>query len=182
MRPGVVRVSWRRRRSKRTTCALLELPLMAGRLVFPGETLIADPTVIARRENGPTSTDAPLGLANNCGRSACYGSGHGSDALVAARHRVSDLSALVHGLERRRNRRPAGHRLAARPRALARRRRDLALADLPVADEGLRLRRLRLYRRGPRVRNARGLRPPGRGRARAQPQGDPRLRAEPQLG
>ena len=42
---------------------------------------------------------------------------------------------------------------------VARRRRALALADLPLADGGLRLRRRRLLRRRPAVRLARRLRP-----------------------
>ena len=50
------------------------------------------------------------------------------------------LSALVRGRRRRRRRRPAGDRAAARPPRVARRRRRLAVADLPLADEGLRLR------------------------------------------
>ena len=48
----------------------------------------------------------------------------------------------------------------------ARRRRRLAVADLPLADEGLRLRHLRPHRDRPAVRHARGLRRARRGRAR----------------
>ena len=70
--------------------------------------------------------------------------------------------------ERRRRRRPRGHPPPPRPPRLARRRRDLALAVLPVADGRLRLRRRRLLRRRPAVRHARRLRPPARRRARAR--------------
>src|SRR6185437_5594313 len=59
--------------------------------------------------------------------------------LVAARRSVPDLSALVHGYERRRDRRSAWHSLAARLSLRARRRRPVALSDLSVADGGLRL-------------------------------------------
>ncbi len=56
----------------------------------------------------------------------------------------------------------------------ARRRRDLDLALLQVADEGLRLRRLRLPRRRPAVRHAGRFRRAGRRGAPARPQGDDR--------
>ena len=52
----------------------------------------------------------------------------------------------------------AGHPLAPRPPRLARRRRALAVADLPVADGGLRLRRRRLHRRRSAVRRPRRVR------------------------
>ena len=69
------------------------------------------------------------------------------DALVADRRRLPDLPALVRRCERRRRRRSRGHPATPRPPRLARRRRDLALAVLPVADGGLRVRRRRLHRR-----------------------------------
>ena len=73
----------------------------------------------------------------------------------------------------------AGHRRAARLSAVARRRRDLALADLSLADGRLRLRRRRLRRHPSAVRHARRLRRAARRGAPARAQGDPRLRAEP---
>ena len=61
-----------------------------------------------------------------------------------------------------------GHRRAARPPGGARRRGGLAVADLPLADGRLRLRRRRLLRRRPAVRHARGLRRAGRDVPRAR--------------
>ena len=63
--------------------------------------------------------------------------------------------ALLHGHERRRGRRPARHHRAARPSAVARRRRHLARPDHGVAQQGLGLRRRRLLRRRSRARHAR---------------------------
>ena len=68
----------------------------------------------------------------------------------------------------------AGITEQARLRRLARRRRDLDLAVLPLADARFRLRRRRLLRRRSAVRHARGFRPPARARPRARPQGDDR--------
>ena len=65
--------------------------------------------------------------------------------LVARRGDLPDLSAQLPGQQRRRRRRPAGHHPPARLCRRARRRRDLDLAVLQVADEGLRLRRRRLH-------------------------------------
>ena len=65
----------------------------------------------------------------------------GDRDLVAPRRHLPDLPAVVRGLRRRRDRRPRRHLLAARLPRGARRRRDLALADLPLADGRLRLRR-----------------------------------------
>ncbi len=59
---------------------------------------------------------------------------------------------------------------------LARRRRALALADLPLAGSGPRLRRLRPRLGRSAVRDARRLRRPDRGRARARPAGARRPR------
>ena len=99
--------------------------------------------------------------------------------LVADRRLLPDLSAQLPRHRRRRRGRPGGHPAAPRPSGLARRRRGLDLALLPLADEGLRLRRLRLLRRRSPVRNARRLRPPaGRG-ARARPARDHRLGSQP---
>ena len=82
-----------------------------------------------------------------------------SQDLVEARHRLSDLSPLLPGLERRRHRRPQGHLRAARLSRLARRRRDLDFADLSLADGRFRLRRRRLLRHRSALRRSRRLRP-----------------------
>ena len=63
----------------------------------------------------------------------------------------------------------------------SRRGRRLAVAVLPVADGGLRLRRGRLHRRRSAVRRPGHLRPAGRRGARARHPGDHRLGAEPLL-
>ena len=73
------------------------------------------------------------------------------------------------------------HRRAARPPRRARRRGDLAVAVLPLADGRLRLRRLRLLRRRPALRHARRLRRARRRLPRARHPGGPRLGAEPHL-
>ena len=70
---------------------------------------------------------------------------------------------------------------AARLSDMARRRRDLDLADLSVADGRLRLRRLRLLRRRSAVRHARRTSTAARRRARARPEAHPRLRAQPHV-
>ena len=54
--------------------------------------------------------------------------------MVEARHRLPDLPAVVSGQQRGRHRRPERHPPAARLPGLARRRRDLDLADLSLAD------------------------------------------------
>ena len=61
------------------------------------------------------------------------------------------------------------------------RRGDLAVADLPLADGRLRLRRLRLLRRRPGLRHARGPRRADRGLPRARDQARAGLGAQPQL-
>ena len=76
--------------------------------------------------------------------------------------------ALVRRHRRRRRRRPRGHPAAPRSSRLARRRRDLALARLPLADGRLRLRRQRLLRRRSAVRIAGRPGPARRGGARAR--------------
>ena len=86
-------------------------------------------------------------------------------ALVAARRRLPGLPALLPGQRRRRHRRPrAASSSALDYLRLARRRRGLALAVLPLADGRLRLRRLRLHRDvDPVFGTLDGLRPAGRG-------------------
>ena len=71
--------------------------------------------------------------------------GSGRRILVARRHLLPDLSALVSGCQWRRRRRLAG--IIERLPYLqdARRRRDLAVADLSLADGRFRLRHLRLH-------------------------------------
>src|SRR5688572_29227097 len=61
--------------------------------------------------------------------------------LVGVRGDLSDLSAILPGLGRRWRRGFARDRATARLSGRPRRRRDLAVADLPLADGRLRLRR-----------------------------------------
>ena len=81
---------------------------------------------------------------------------------MAARHRLSDLPALISGHQRRRRRRSAGHHAQARLSRVARSGCDLDLAHVSVADGRLRLRRLRLLRRPPAVRDTGRFRKAGR--------------------
>src|SRR3569832_2585402 len=85
--------------------------------------------------------------------------------LVARRHLLSDLSALVPGQRWRRGRRPHRHPAPAALSADARRRRDLAVADLRLADGRFRLRHLRLHRYRSAVRDDGGFRRAGESRA-----------------
>ena len=91
--------------------------------------------------------------------------------LVARLRHLPGLSALVPGHDRRRHRRSRRHHRAAAAHRLARRRRDLAVALLQVADGRHGLRRLGLLRRRSDVRHDRGFRPAGRRGAPARPQG-----------
>ena len=94
--------------------------------------------------------------------------------LVARRGDLPDLSALLPGHQRRRHRRPPGIIAPPALHRRARRRCDLDLALLHLADEGFRLRRVGLLRRRSDVRHARRFRrADGRG-APARPQGDDR--------
>ena len=102
--------------------------------------------------------------------------------MVEARGRLPDLPALVRGLRRRRDRRPGGDRGAPRLPRAARRRRHLAVADLPLAAGRQRLRHLRLPGRRPGVRHARGLRPPARRRPRARDEARDGPRRQPHVG
>src|SRR5207247_2076036 len=91
------------------------------------------------------------------------------------------LSALLRRRDRRRRGRPRRHPGPPRPSCLARRGRPVAVADLPLSHEGLRLRRRGLLRRRSALRDTRRLRPvPGRG-ARARHARSPRLGPEPHL-
>ena len=73
----------------------------------------------------------------------------------------------------------AGVASAARVPRVARRRRDLAQPDPPVAERRLGLRRLRLHRDPPRPRDARGSRPARRRSRGARDPGAARPRPEP---
>ena len=84
--------------------------------------------------------------------------------------------------ERRRRGRSGRDPRAARPPGVARHRRDLALADLPVADGRLRLRRVELLRHRPALRRPGRVRRAARRGARARDPGDARLGPEPHLG
>ena len=86
--------------------------------------------------------------------------------LVAARRRLPGLPAQLRRQRRRRRRRPAGHHRPPRPPrpGRPRRRRDLAVADLPLARARRRLRRQRPRSASIRVFGTRGrLRPARRG-------------------
>ena len=105
--------------------------------------------------------------------------------VVARCRAVPGLPALVRGRERRRDRRSRRGRVAARVPRVARRRRDLAQPDPPVAERRLGLRRLRLHGHPSRPRHARRPRPArrrGRG-ARdprpARPRPEPLVRPAP---
>ncbi len=107
---------------------------------------------------------------------------------VRARHRLvarsgdlPDLSAQLPGQQRRRHRRPAGDCAALAAHRRDGRRCDLDLAVLHLSDEGFRLRRLRLLRRRPDVRQPRRFRYPDPGGAPARSEGDDRPRAVAQL-
>src|ERR1700722_19178278 len=86
--------------------------------------------------------------------------------LVEARGLLSNLSAQLPRFQWRRGRRSEGDRGPARLYRRAGRRRDLALAGLHLADEGLWLRRLRLSRHRPDFRVPGRFRRPARRRPR----------------
>ena len=104
-------------------------------------------------------------------------------AVVEDGGRLPDLPALLRGLQRRRHRRPAGHHGPPRLPGPARRRRDLAVARLPLAAGRQRLRHRRLPGHRADVRHAGGLRRAARGGPRARheardgPRRQPHLRA-----
>ena len=99
--------------------------------------------------------------------------------LVERRRAVPGLSALLCGLQRRRDRRPRRSGRPARVPPVAGRRRDLAQPDPSVAQRRLGLRRVGLHRDSPRPRNARRPRPTGRGGRDAGNPRSPRPGAEP---
>ena len=101
--------------------------------------------------------------------------------VVEDRRRLPDLPPVLRRRRRRRRRRPRGHPAPPRPPGVARRRRPLALAVLPLAHGRLRLRRQRLLRRRPALRRPRRLRPPARRRATPAASGAHRLGAQPHL-
>jgi alpha-glucosidase len=97
--------------------------------------------------------------------------------LVARRGDLSDLSALLSGHQWRWHRRSAGDNCPSAPHCRARRGCDLDIALLHVADAGLRLRRLKLCRCRPDLRDARRLRCADRRGPPARSPGDDRPRA-----
>ena len=101
---------------------------------------------------------------------------------MAARRDLPDLPALVRRRRRRRGRRPGRDHGPPRPPRGARRRGDLAVAVLHLADGRLRLRRLGLLRRRSGVRHAGGLRRAGGGLPRARHPRRDRLGPEPHVG
>ena len=119
-----------------------------------------------------SDTQVPPSAAPRC---------RGRRRLVARRRHLPGLSAQLRRHQRRRHRRPRRRAREARLHREPRRRRDLALAVLQVADEGLRLRRQRVPAGRPDLRHARGLRPPGRGGARARAAHHHRPGAEPHV-
>ncbi len=96
--------------------------------------------------------------------------------------RLPDLPALVRGLQRRRDRRPPGDHGPARLPERARRRRDLAVARLPLAPGRQRLRHRRLPGHRADVRHARGLRRAARRGPRARHAARDGPRRQPHLG
>src|ERR1700752_5001444 len=101
--------------------------------------------------------------------------------LVAKRHCLSGLSAFVSRFEPRRNWRPERHRGAARLSCRTGRGCGVDLADLSLADGGLRLRRLGLYQHRSDVRNAQRFRRAGRGGAFTRAEDHPGFRAQPHV-
>ena len=102
-------------------------------------------------------------------------------AVVEDRGRLPGLPALVRGRQRRRDRRPGGHRVAARLPRAARRRRDLAVAGLSVAAGRQRLRHLRLPGHRAGVRDAGGVRPAAGRDPRARDEAGDGPRGQPHL-
>ena len=80
--------------------------------------------------------DALIGRAHELGLKVIIDQ---ESALVGKRRHLSSLSAVVPGQRRRWGRRSARDRAAARLYRATRRRCDLAVADLPVADDRFRL-------------------------------------------
>ena len=102
-------------------------------------------------------------------------------AVVQTRGLLRGDGAVVRRQQRRRLRRPRRPHLQARLPAVARHRRALAAAVLPVAAARRRLRRLRLQGGAPRVRHARRVPRPRHEGARAQHARRDRLPAQPHL-
>ena len=101
--------------------------------------------------------------------------------LVAARRHLPDLPTQLRRLGWQRGRRPAGDHRPPRPPGpgRARRRRDLAVADLPVAGPRPWLRRQRPRQRRPALRLRGRFRPARRGGAPTGHPGRPRPGHEP---
>ena len=126
------------------------------------------------------------GEHGRCSPSSTSGPGwRRADQVVAGRRRLPDLSAQLRRRRRRRDRRPARHHRPPRPPRGARRRRGVAVADLPLAAGRQRLRHQRLPRHRPDVRHARrprrAARRPARPghQARHGPRRQPHVRRAP---
>ena len=102
--------------------------------------------------------------------------------MVEGRRLLPGLRAQLHGLGRRRDRRPAGDPQPPGLPGAARRRCAVAQPHLPLPDGRQRLRHHRPPRRRPGVGRPRRRGRPDRGRARARHPGHRRSRAQPHLG
>ncbi len=103
------------------------------------------------------------------------------EPLVEDRGRLPDLAAQLRRRRRRRDRRPRGDRGAARLPRGARRRRAVAVADLPLAAGRRGLRHLRLPGHRPDVRHAGAVRRAAGGGARARDEARDGPRRQPHL-
>ena len=122
----------------------------------------------------PHNRCAPA-LRHHRGRCPMSRGGSGAPSTRSTRARSRTRTATASGT-------CAGIAAHARPPRRPRRGGDLAVAVLPLADGRLRLRRLRLLRRRPGVRDARRLRRAGRSVPRARHARGDRLGAEPHVG
>ena len=105
----------------------------------------------------------------------------GADPLVARCRRVPDLPAQLRRLRWRRHRRSARHPRPPRPPGGPGRRRGVAVADLPLAAGRQRLRRQRLPRRRPDVRDPRRSRRVDRRSPSPRHEAGPGPRREPHV-
>ena len=159
-RPGVERGGLRRLAAGVPARAPRRAPVPAG----PG---------VATADGG---NDAGDGRRLSSSASPAGGGARSSTRSTRAASRTPTATASATCRGRRAPRPPE-----RRQRGLARRRRDLAVALLPLADGRLRLRRRRLHRRRPALRDPRRLRPADRRGPRARHPGDHRLGPQPLL-
>ncbi len=103
-------------------------------------------------------------------------------SVVERRDHLPDLPALLCRQQRRRHRRSQRRTAPSRPLAEAGHRRRLAVANLPLADAGCRLRHQRLLRCRPAVRLAGRHRSPDQRGARTGHAPAAGFRAQPHLG